>query len=97
MFYIEGRRGMAQRPHTPVPVEEGPDHTPRAFTWTGVTYHVRVISKWHLRDRWWEQTAKRGRSNRYYYRVVTHDHQVFELYLDVACRPPLWVLGVIQD
>jgi len=76
---------------------EGPNHTPRAFTWMGVTYRVSVISHWHLQARWWEQTAERGRSNRYYYRVVTHDHQVFELYLDVACRPPLWVLDVIQD
>ena len=88
---------MVRRPHRPVPVEEDPDHTPRAFTWMGVTYRVRVIGKWHLQDRWWEQTAERGRSNRYYYRVATRDPQVFELYLDVAQRPPLWMLDVIQD
>lgn len=63
----------------------------------GVTYKVRVIGRWHLMDRWWQQTGERGRSNRYYYRVQTRDHQIFELYLDVAQRPPLWILDVIQD
>ena len=77
-------------------MEEGPDHEPRAFTWQGVIYRVRVISQWHLQVRWWEGTGERGRSNRYY-RVVTHDHQLFELYLDVVRCPPLWALEVIQD
>ena len=63
----------------------------------GVTYRVRVIGKSHLQDRQLEQTAERRRSNCYYYHVATRDHQVFEPYLDVACRPPLWVLDVIQD
>jgi hypothetical protein len=45
-------------------------------------------------DRWWKKTR---RSNRYFYRVISRDLQVFELYLDVAQRPPLWVLDVIQD
>ena len=40
---------MARRPHVPVPVEEGLDKAPRAFTYMGVAYRVRVIGRWHLR------------------------------------------------
>ena len=82
---------------SPYPSWKALDHTPRAFTWHGVAYRVRVIGKWHLQDRWWQATAERGRSNRYYYRVATRDHQVFEPYLDVARRPPLWVLDVLEE
>jgi hypothetical protein len=79
----------------PVPVEEGPDHAPRAFTYNGVRYYVaEILHRWHLQDRWWSKTRH---SDREYYRVVTSDHQVFELYADVAKRPHVWILDVIQD
>jgi hypothetical protein len=89
---------MSRHIGKPVPVETAPDGTPRCFTYHGVTYRVHaVLGQWTLADRWWQVTGERGRSNRYYWRVMTADHQVFELYLDVAWRPPLWVLDVIQD
>jgi hypothetical protein len=85
---------MSRHIGQPVPVEEGPRHTPRAFTYKGTRRAVRVIGRWHLQDRWWDEAR---RSNRYYYRVQSRDLQVWELYLDVAQRPPLWVLDVILD
>ena len=88
---------MSRRVHRPVPVEVAPDGSPLAFTWHDVTYRVTVIGKWHLMDRWWQVTGENGRSSRYYWRVQTRDFQVFELYLDVAQRPPQWVLDIIQD
>jgi hypothetical protein len=74
-----------------------PDGTPKTFTWRGKTYHVEVLSKWHLQDRWWELTPERGRSNRYYVRVATRDHMVFELFADVAHKPAVWVLDIVHD
>jgi hypothetical protein len=72
---------MSRHIEQPAPVEEGPNHVLRAFTYKGISYRVHVLGQWILADRWWDRTR---RSNRYYSRVVTRDHQVFELYLDVA-------------
>jgi hypothetical protein len=43
-------------------------------------------------DRWWD--AERH-ADRTYWRVVTRDHQVFELYQEASTSA--WVLDVIQD
>ena len=64
---------------------------PVAFTWRGRTYHVAVIGTWKLQDRWWD--AQR-RAERWYWRVLTADYQVFELYCENGVR---WVLGKVQD
>ena len=85
---------MSRRVHRPVPVEVAPDGSPIAFTWRDMFYRVKVIGQWRLQDRWWTPS---GQSTREYYRVETVDHLIFELYLDVAQRPPLWVLDIIQD
>ena len=66
-------------------VELSPADEPSAFTWHGVHYEVRVIGRWHLADRLYASAAH---SDRRYFRVVTSDHQVFELYEDLAQRPP---------
>jgi hypothetical protein len=91
---------VERRPHQPVHVETAFDGSPRALTWQGVTYDVRVISQWYLKDRWYTPTEH---GNRYYYRVQTDDYRVqaddrhiFELYVDVAQNPPLWILDAIE-
>jgi hypothetical protein len=56
---------------------------------------------WHLRDRWWvppteaDRTGK-GFSDRHYYRLLTADHQVFEIYRELTSAG-LWVLDIVQD
>lgn len=68
------------------------EQRPTSFTWRGQRYWVEVIGTWHLCDRWWEVQRH---SDRYYYRVVTADHQVFELYHDIVSG--IWVLDVVHD
>lgn len=85
---------MARQPHVPVLVEASPDGRPLAFTWRGERRPVKVIGTWHLRDRWW---STEGHSDRWYFRCITADLQIFELYRDDALRPPLWVLDRIID
>jgi hypothetical protein len=77
----------------PVRVEMRLDGQPRAFTWRHTTYHVQVIAEWHLMDRWWDRERQADRT---YYRVLTADHQVFELYRDAA-QGDVWVLDKVQD
>lgn len=43
---------------------------PRRLTWRGVAYAVRVIGRWHLRDRWWDAERQ---SDRAYFRLLTRD------------------------
>lgn len=70
---------MAHRYHESITVHINRDGNPKAFTWRNLTYEpLQILSSWHLRDRWWEQDQGRA-SNRLYYRVMTPDHQVFEL------------------
>ena len=99
---------MAHRYGEPVPVTLAPDGTPATFTWRGTRYTVvEVLGKWHLMDRWWERGDLEGaksrdawrhtRANRYYWRLEVQEHMIFEVFLDVARRPPLWVLDVVQD
>ncbi len=68
-------------------------HHPHAFWWHGERYRVaEVLSTWRLRDRRWEGPDRQ--TNREYFRVVTADHQVFELYCDDALVR--WVLDVVH-
>ena len=86
---------MGHRYAEPLTVTLAADGTPANFTWRGKLYTVHeVLGKWHLQDYWWDRAR---RSNRYYYRLEVQEHMIFELYLDVAQRPPLWVLDVIHD
>ena len=43
-------------------------------------------------DRWWDPQR---RADRTYWRVVTRDYQVFELYQEASTGA--WVLDVVQD
>ena len=90
---------MAYQYGLPVPVTQAPDGSPQNFVWHGASYEVaEVLSRWHLRDRWWEQGnpfAARGHSDRYYFRVRCPDHQVFDLYFDQAQH--VWVLDYVHD
>jgi hypothetical protein len=74
-------------------VEKDAKGQPVGFTWRGVTYRGRVISSWILCDRWWEIEAE---SHRTYYRLMTADFQVFDIYSENTSRG-LWVLHTIHD
>lgn len=69
-----------------------PQPLPTSFTWRDRRYWVRVIGTWRLRTKWWEPTQT---TDRIYYRVSTADHQVFDLYHDLAVD--IWVLDVCHD
>ena len=86
---------MARRYQEPVTVTLTADGTPASFTWRGKLYTVKeVLETWHLQDRWWD---RQRRGNRYYYRLEVQQHMIFELFIDVAQRPPAWVLDVVHD
>lgn len=86
---------MAHRYHEPIRVRVDERGQPMAFTWRKLTYEpLQVIGSWHLKDKWWEGTAVRQRSDRTYFRVQLPDCQVFEVYHDQA---DAWVLDVVQD
>jgi hypothetical protein len=69
---------------------------PASFVWKGNKYAVKeVIAFWPdfsypksgaKRKRWWQ------RRHRNYYRVLTEDDQVFEIYLDRGSEKETWVL-----
>jgi hypothetical protein len=65
---------------------------PVAFLWRGQRYRIAVLGTWHLMDRWWDAQQH---ANRTYWRVVTADFQVFELYQEASTGA--WVLDVVQD
>jgi Domain of unknown function (DUF6504) len=90
---------MSRRIGHPVAVQTRENGQPFAFNWRGVLYRVRVLSHWRLATRWWEPA---GTVDRHYFRVVTSDHQVFELYYEAAPTAAIpdgkrWVLDVCQD
>jgi hypothetical protein len=66
---------------------------PVSFVWRGVTYRGKIIHEWRLSDRWWEREAH---SDRHYYRLMTADFQVFDLYAELTSRG-LWILSHIHD
>lgn len=84
--------GMAHRYGDLVTVRLSEQRVPSAFEWRGRRYWVDVIANWHLRDRWW---APEGHSDRHYFRVMTGNFEVFELYWDAA--KALWVLDRCLD
>lgn len=67
---------------------------PSAFVWRGKEYRVQEIwGEWPdysfgsaPRGRWWQ------RRHRTYFRVVTDQEEVFELYLDRGARQKRWFL-----
>jgi hypothetical protein len=62
-------KAMARRISLPVKVEFDASDEPTAFTWRGVRRRVRVIGRWHLRNRWWQPREKQ--SDRRYFRLLT--------------------------
>jgi hypothetical protein len=75
---------MSRRISIPVSVETDESGKPDAFTWRGVRRRVEVIGYWRLRDRWWVSQAEadstgKGFNDRHYFRLLTSDHQVFEV------------------
>jgi hypothetical protein len=92
---------MSRRISLPLRVQTDAAGQPTAFIWRGVRRRVEVIGRWHLRDRWWVSPAEadgtgNGFSDRHYYRLLTTDHQVFEVYRELTSAR-LWVLDVVQD
>lgn len=94
---------MARRYGEPIAVQTR-EGRPVAFTWRGMTYHVRVIGTWRLATRWWEAgtggTGGTGAAvDRVYFRVQTADQQVFELYQEITGSESSarWVLDVCLD
>ena len=70
-----------------------------AFTLRGVMYRVRVIRRWRLATRWWEPAESADRN---YFRVITSDQQIFELYYEAAPTAQVpnnkrWILDICQD
>jgi hypothetical protein len=67
---------------------------PEAFQWRGKEYRIREIwGEWPdygfgtaRKGRWWQ------RRHRTYFRVVTDDDEVFEIYLDRGSRRKRWFL-----
>lgn len=83
---------MSRRIGLPVKVEVNAGGEPVRFTWRGVTYHVEVIGRWHLADRWWD----RERQTPAILPRHDRDFQVFELCQELTSKG-LWVLDVVQD
>lgn len=84
---------MAHRYGDPVSVTvaRGELTSPTSFTWRGRRYWVSVIGMWRLCSYWWNAEP----ASRTYYRVMTAECQVFELYrTDVT---GVWVLDVCHD
>ena len=90
---------MAHHLSHPVAAQAREDGAPLAFTWRGVMHRVRVSGRWRLSTRWWEPADT---VDRHYFRVITADQQIFELYFEAAptARIPetkRWVLDICQD
>jgi len=79
---------MPRRIGLPVKVKVDAAGLPVRFTWRRRAYHVQVIGRWHLSDRWWDRERQ---SNRLYYRVQCADLQAFDLYRETTSAG-LWVL-----
>ena len=74
---------------------------PRLYgsSWRGVLYRVRVIGRWRLSTRWWEPADA---VDRHYFRAITSDQQIFELYCEAAPTARIlenkrWVLDICQN
>ena len=70
--------------------------SPVSFVWENKEYKIKeVIASWPnysysksgaKRKRWWQ------RRHRNYYRVMTDEDQVFEIYLDRGSKEEEWIL-----
>lgn len=68
---------------------------PKRFTWCRHTYRVEVIGHWYLSDKWWDTE---GHSDRQYYRLMTRDLKIFEIFVEQAPgKLPRWVLDTVLD
>jgi len=81
---------MSRRIGLPVRVEVNAAGEPVSFTWRGRAYAVEVIGCRHPRDR---RCDPERHSDRKYYRLLTPDHEVFEVYREHTSAGP-WVLDV---
>lgn len=106
MAWIGGGR-MAHRYGAPVRVATDALGRPVRFTWRGVPRRCEVVGEWRLVSRWWVTPAEvealrsagrpaLGATDRAYYRVLTPDCGVYELYRDDAAGGA-WVLDVVRD
>jgi Family of unknown function (DUF6504) len=84
---------MSRQILRPVKVWTNATGQPTRFTWRDATYAGRVVLSWKLQDRWWEPDQF---SDRTYYRLITTDNQMFDLYHDDA-KDGLWILANIHD
>jgi hypothetical protein len=85
---------MARHFSLPATIETDASGEPTAFTWRGVRLRVCVIGRWYLRDRRWQHWERQ--SDRRYYRLLSADHEVFEVYRELTSKG-LWVLDVVHD
>jgi hypothetical protein len=75
---------------------DGKTKNPVSFVWRDKEYKIKeVIASWPdysfptsgaKRKRWWQ------RRHRNYYRVLTEEDFVFELYFDRGAKEPEWIL-----
>lgn len=74
---------------------------PISFVWRGRKYEIKeVIAFWPdfsypksgaKRKRWWQ------RKHRNYYRVLTEEEEVFEIYFDRGSKKEAWILYTKLD
>jgi hypothetical protein len=74
---------------------------PVSFIWRGKEYKIKeVIAFWPefsqsksgaKRTRWWQ------RRHRNYYRVLTEEEEVFEIYYDRGAKRKVWILYTRLD
>ena len=77
----------------PVAVTTDPHGNPVAFTWQGRRHHlVGVVQRWQVDVDWW---TPQGRSWREYMAVLTADHLLCVLYLDLSTAE--WRLVRLYD
>ena len=77
-------------------IRDGKTRNPVSFIWENKEYKIKeVIASWPdysysksgaKRKRWWQ------RRHRNYYRVLTDEEQVFEIYLDRGSKEEEWIL-----
>jgi hypothetical protein len=75
--------------------------SPAFFVWRGREYKIKeIIAFWPdysfprtgaKRKRWWQ------RKHRNYYRVLTEENEVFEIYYDRGAKEEVWILYTKQE
>lgn len=110
MFSLRAERPEIRAWRTTMACRSWSSGTPRRASrartrWRGVTYRVdEVLSRWPLRDRWWERSnpdhPRGGTTDRLYYRMMSKLREfgslaVFEISFDRAQN--VWVLDREYD